>query len=50
MEELGTVMRNLGMEPTEDDLKEQIRLHDSDGWYAGDVLAAFTVCSDPSDE
>lgn len=33
MEELGTVMRNLGMEPTEDDLKEQIRLHDADGWY-----------------
>ena len=30
-EELGTVMRNLGMTPTDDELREQIRMHDADG-------------------
>ena len=30
-EELGTVMRNLGMNPTDEELHEQIRMHDADG-------------------
>ncbi|KAI0209246.1 putative calmodulin-like protein 2 [Lamellibrachia satsuma] len=29
-EELGTVMRNLGMNPTDEELHEQIRMHDAD--------------------
>ena len=32
-EELGTVMRNLGMNPTDEELHEQIRMHDADGTY-----------------
>ena len=30
-EELGTVMRNLGMNPTDEELHEQIQMHDADG-------------------